>query len=316
VPTGGRELNVSLIGSADVSRPSAIRRPWGAAILSLLAPGLGHLYAGHPGRGALVWAATHVVVVSGFMVAIVVPPSALLLVAVVCVFLAVPILVAWDAIRMVRRGAGDYHLSWYNRWYVYVGIVLLVGFLWPPMLVGWLQAHVAQAYKLPSRSMEPTLLAGDYILSKPLRGEVHRGQIVVHGTPAGILVKRVVGLPGDTIGMRAGQLSFGGRPYPEPYARRDTADPIVPEFAWQRAYLPSGVNPATYRPSLQTWGPLVVPRGQYFLLGDNRNESLDSRFLGFVPRDSISAEATVVYLSRDPGSSTIRWQRIGRSVGR
>jgi signal peptidase I len=164
--------------------------------------------------------------------------------------------------------------------------------------------------------MEPTLMTGDLILSVPLRGDVERAQIVVYRSTMGTFAKRVVGLPGDTIAMRDGQLLVGGKPVSEPYAHRESEDPSWREFAWQKAYLVVRADSATYDPSVHNWGPLLIPADDYFLLGDNRNASLDSRFLGFVHRDAIFARPTVVYFSRDPKTQVTQWARIGQSVDR
>jgi len=171
-----------------------------------------------------------------------------------------------------------------------------------------------KAHRLASASMEPTLLAGDFILASRVARPVQRGEIVVYRTSTGIFAKRVIALPGDTIVMRNGVVSIGSIVIPEPYSQRDTADPTDDEFAWQRAHLLASMDSNSYRPSLHNWGPLVIPPDRYFLLGDNRSNSLDSRYTGLVHRDSIIGHPTVVYFSRDRTTGTIRWRRIGRSA--
>ena len=160
------------------------------------------------------------------------------------------------------------------------------------------------------------MMIGDYFVSAPPHWPVIRGDIVLLRAAGNTVSKRVVGLPGDTIAMLDGRLRIGSTVIPEPYATRDSADPTFPELGWQRFHLASGVDTASYRPTLHNWGPLVVPANQYFMLGDNRSNSLDSRFFGFIPRDSIVGYPRTVYFSRDTASRTIRWERIGRSLSR
>lgn len=290
----------------------ASRRPWIAGTVSILLPGLGHVYAGKPLRGLVVWMLTVVAGVVGLAIVVAVPawaePPALAAIVVVLL-----LAVAWDAARTARRQSLAFQLRPYNRWYVYAGLLLLSAFVVQPMLLRPIKALIAAAYKLPSTSMEPTLLKGDYLLVAPLRGPVRRGQVVVYRTARGMFMKRVVGLPGDTLAMRDGQLIINGRALPEWYVRRADKDPVVPEFAWQRAYLLPGADTAAYHPSLRTWGPLMLPPKEYFILGDNRGESFDSRYTGFVPQTDLVAQPTAVYFSRGPAGA-IRWTRIGHAT--
>jgi len=114
--------------------------------------------------------------------------------------------------------------------------------------------------------------------------------------------------------MRDGALFVNRVSVPERYARQPSEpDRVAQEFSWQRQFLPNDLDSSTYQPTLSTWGPLVVPPRQYFILGDNRGESMDSRYYGFVSSDSIDRVLTLVYFSRDPESGSIRWSRIGSS---
>lgn len=188
------------------------------------------------------------------------------------------------------------------------------------------------ASKNVSGAMEPTLLRGDYFTARrlPAGRAALRGEVVVHEyppDPSKRFVKRVVGLPGDTLAMRRGTLVVNGRPVAEAYAwHADAAERARPtlavatdDFLWQRDYLvvprrTSGPAAAAYQPSRDDWGPLVVPPDSYFVLGDNRDQSLDSRYWGFVARARVVAEVRRVYFSRDPSSGRIRWSRFGRRL--
>ena len=84
---------------------------------------------------------------------------------------------------------------------------------------------------------------------------------------------------------------------------------------WQLAHLKSLGDSLASRPTLNNWGPLVVPGGMYFVLGDNRAMSLDSRFRGFVPADQVIGRVHRTMFSRDPETGRIRWRRLGKAVG-
>jgi signal peptidase I len=177
-----------------------------------------------------------------------------------------------------------------------------------------------------SSSMAPTILYGDYLISRriarPANGgpAVQRGDLVVHAfppDPTKQFIKRVVGIPGDTLSMADGKLTRNGHVIPEPYAHRDEPDldPAQQEFVWQRHFVTGAAarDTSKYVPSRDNWGPLVVPRNSYFVLGDNRDNSLDSRYWGFVSGDQLQARVRRVYFSRD-STGMIRWSRLGKRL--
>ena len=173
------------------------------------------------------------------------------------------------------------------------------------------------AWRLPSGSMGPALLAGDYIIAQPLRREPTQGDIVTFESPLDssvLFVKRIVAGPGDTVEMRNSHVLLNGRPVAEPYAHYDEpdVDPASDDFRWQVDYLTKPT--ADYRASRNTWGPLAVPLSEYFVLGDDRDNSLDSRYFGFVRRHAIRGIPTRIYFSRDAENARIRWSRIGATV--
>jgi len=220
---------------------------------------------------------------------------------------------------------------WAWEWVKSIAIALVIWFVLRSLLV--------EAFRIPSSSMERTLLVGDFLfVNKALYGaeiplvhthlpairEPKRGDIVVFDsrTEAGVkVVKRVVGAPGDTLEMRANVLLRNGVRQAEPYAQHvdPGSDPADPEMRlWQLQYLLPRVGRATYQPTRGTWGPLVVPAGQYFVMGDNRDNSYDSRYWGFVDRRVIRGRPLFIYYSFDheswrvlPFVTAIRWDRIG-----
>lgn len=159
-----------------------------------------------------------------------------------------------------------------------------------------IQAFLVKPYLIPSVSMANTLLPGQRVLVDRLvyhYRTVHRGDIVVFRWPGHEnetpLIKRVVGLPGDRLSLRNGRLLVNGRPMPEGYVRRvrGTPEQTLPAFEG------GGVEAW----SLAT--PYTVPPGHYFVMGDNRTESNDSRYWGTVPSGNIIGRAFFVYWPLD-----------------
>jgi len=210
------------------------------------------------------------------------------------------------------------------------------------VLFALLRTFVIEAFKIPTGSMENTLLIGDFLLvNKAVYGaeipftnrhlpafrKPQRGDIIVFRWPRDLtkpFVKRLIGVPGDTLEMRDGVLYVNGTSRREPYVVHTypDADPAPEDFDWQRDFLVKRAEASVgYHPSRNNWGPLVVPNGSYFMLGDNRDNSYDSRYWGFVADSLIMGEPLFVYYSyeRDasrpyPWLTDIRWARLGMRI--
>ena len=214
---------------------------------------------------------------------------------------------------------------------------------------------IAEAFRIPSGSMEPTLLVGDWLFVNKLRFGPHipftnhslpgyatpeRGDVTVFISPpqdisirispddvTPTLVKRIVGVPGDTLLMRHGQLTVNGTAVSSPNSFV-LPDSVAREpqsiFAWQHRIEIRGsrFGAPIESPSLHEWGPLVVPAGTFFMMGDNRDDSVDSRYYGPVPRTNFRGVPMFVYYSYDPerggdyirALTAIRWNRIGHWI--
>jgi signal peptidase I len=208
------------------------------------------------------------------------------------------------------------------------------------VLFVFVRTFVVEAFKIPTSSMENTLLVGDFLLVNkavygtripgteviiPALKEPQRGDVVVFHPPhepQKNYVKRVVGVPYDTLEMRDKQLYRNGDPVYEPYARHDDGrgDTVHPDMRWQSGFLIAS-TPPKYHPTRDNWGPLVVPPEGYFVLGDNRDNSEDSRYWGFVSREEIRGEPWLVYYSFIPSAATplpwmrrVRWARLGTVI--
>jgi signal peptidase I len=183
---------------------------------------------------------------------------------------------------------------------------------------------VVQAFQIPSESMENTLLIGDYLLVNKLRyggggiGDrllpyrpVERGDIVVFHYPVNPrqhFVKRVVGIPGDRIRLIQGAVYVHGVRLNEPYVRHSSRfhDAFRDDFPRLNVAVPE-VTSSWWREmhTLVDDDQLIVPKGYYFVLGDNRDESLDSRYWGFVPQENIIGSPLLIYWSvRSSGEAT------------
>jgi signal peptidase I len=223
---------------------------------------------------------------------------------------------------------------WLWEWVKSISVAILI------FLV--LRTFVVESFRISSGSMETTLLAGDLLLvNKAVYGAevpftpIHlpgfeapqRGDIVVLEPPfdgwEAPYVKRIAATPGDEIAMRRGELYVNGERQSEEYVQHVAADRDVydPMFEWQRRHLAQGVDAETYRPSRDNWGPLRVPEGEYFVMGDNRDNSEDSRYWGFVPRGLIKGRPLIIYYSFEYGKlrplpwlTDVRWRRIGNRV--
>jgi signal peptidase I len=202
-----------------------------------------------------------------------------------------------------------------------------------------IRAFLIQTWVITSGSMEHTLLVGDLlVLNKVaygatvplthyrLPGYTHpqHGDVIVfraqHDTLD--LIKRLVGVPGDTLQMKKGELFVNGRKQFEPYVEHTdpAGDGTDPWMQWQKHFLTSDVDTAKYLPTRDNWGPLVVPPGRFFVMGDNRDDSLDSRFWGLLDPGRVKGKAGIVYYSYDRDAVRPfswlhpRWQRIGSLI--
>ena len=152
----------------------------------------------------------------------------------------------------------------------------------------------------------------------PKRDDVVVFRSVEDSTPDLNIVKRVIGAPGDTLQMVHDTIIRNGQRLDEPYALHTAAIPDTqPPFRLQliRALqLPQyvGRDPGHYHPTTHDWGPIVIPPQHYWVMGDNRDESYDSRFWGFLPRDHIRGRPLFIYMSVATHPFRIRWNRLFR----
>ena len=203
----------------------------------------------------------------------------------------------------------------------------------------FLRVFVVEAFTIPSGSMKNTLLVGDFLFVNkflygaevplihtrlPMVRDPRRGDILVFDSMEEDMeiVKRLIGIPGDTIAMQHGVVHRNGVALDEPYARNGDPQNGMDVVArtrmreWQVKHF-AGPVPAHYAPDLHDWGPVVVPRESLFVMGDNRDDSYDGRYWGFLPRRNVRGTPLLVYFSYDaeshrklPFFTEIRWGRL------
>jgi signal peptidase I len=191
---------------------------------------------------------------------------------------------------------------------------------------------IVQPFRIPSESMDPTLRVGDFLLMNKQafaphgrldfllpRTPARRGDVAVFHYPVHPevdFVKRVVGLPGDRLHLRDGRLFVNGKAVDEPYAFYSASipDSFRDDFPTLHS-MDSNVDPAWWmmmRRDVRD-GDLYIPPGRYFVMGDNRNDSEDSRYWGFVPESALVGRPMLVYFSVAPGPANATWgQRMAR----
>ncbi|MCX5768466.1 MAG: signal peptidase I [Gemmatimonadetes bacterium] len=219
-----------------------------------------------------------------------------------------------------------------------------------------LRTFFIEAYRIPSGSMIPSLLIADWLfvnkavfgphvpftsINLPGYAEPSRGDVVVFESPyqgdeaergedpTPTLVKRLIGMPGDTLYGREGVVYVNGIAQRQGYAspEQTKGDPhyVSALFDWQKkiGLTASRFGAAPTQPELDHWGPFIVPAGYYWMMGDNRYDSKDSRYWGFVPRRNLRGRPLFVYYSYVPGNESdramsfltdIRWSRLGHWI--
>jgi signal peptidase I len=192
------------------------------------------------------------------------------------------------------------------------------GFAIAILIALFIRSFLVQAFDIPSGSMEHTLIPGDYILVNRLIygvripfidtrvisfGEPKRGDVIVFiypKDPSKDYIKRVIGMPGETVQVIDGKIYINNAPIPDPWGYFDNR-------------LPPG-----FIATVENFGPFVVPEKSLFVMGDNRNDSQDSRFWGALPLKNVLGKAFMIYFSWDHEATTmsgkVRWARIGKTI--
>ncbi len=308
------------------------RRPWLAFTLTQICPGLGQLY-----NGDIRWMMISVVVslVLAVYGTFFLFDSLQKLLVLIAIGLVLDIWLSIQAFLKARQ-IKEMELRPYQRWWVYfLFIVVLYGM---PDGYGLLFPSRIRSFQIPSESMVPNLLVGDRLVADGWSywwGEPKRGDIIVFDyprEPSIKYVKRLIGLPGDTIELKQGELYINAKPVP----KRSSGQAAVEGGGRASEYIENldGLEHTIYRTqpeNNENYGPQTVPPGKYFMMGDNRDRSSDSRVWGFVSRKEIIGRMVYVYFSWDKNAyekfreeppadlesvlkGILRWQRVGLQV--
>ena len=216
-------------------------------------------------------------------------------------------------------------LSLIKSWLFSLAIALLIATSVKSSLADW--------NDIPSGSMQPTILVGDRVFVNKLAydfkipyttfhlskwSDPKRGEIVVFFSPEDgkRLIKRVIGTPGDTIAMADNRLFINDQFVGYNSFGQQDIDKIEKKLRDGNLFFTENLKGKQHavmfspsRPALRSFGPVTIPQGKYFMMGDNRDNSADSRFFGFVDRERIVGQATVVVISRDKSFLHSRWSR-------
>jgi signal peptidase I len=292
------------------------RRPWIAALLTLLALGLGHLYAGNPKRGLILFCIGEILLTVLLVLLIFIFPDFIIFFCIASIISSFAFLVFCivDAVSIAKRKKENYELVKYNRWFVYVGYFIILSLISSIVSAG-VKDSVIKAYKIPAASMMPTLLVGDHVLvNKFIYGikipflrkiivpgkDPKRNDIIVFIFPkdrSKDFVKRVIGVDGDKIEIKNKKIFINDKPYNDTFG----------------LYSDNVIYPAALEPR-DNFGPVTVPKNSLFVMGDNRDQSMDSRYWGFVDLKDVEGKVFMIYWSRDGIEKTVRWDRVGLEV--
>lgn len=261
-------------------------------MLTFFALGLGHLYFGDIKRG--------IVLFLGWMFL-----SILSILCLLIYFQILPILaligIAYfiyciiDSVKGAKVFKDYYLMKRFNRWYIYL-LYWIVLTIIVQLFQTTVKANIVEAYKIPSGAMRETIQIGDHILAIKLAykiSEPKRGDIIIFPwpvDPSKDFIKRIIGLGGETIEIIDKNVIINGNVLKEPYA-----------FYFDMA-------------ARDNFGPIKIPDDSLFVMGDNRDNSEDSRYWGFLKTVTVKGKATKIYWSWDSERNRVRWDRIGKEI--
>lgn len=252
-----------------------------SGVSSLLAPTFGHIYVGRPLRGFTILAFGFLMLIlCGWIGA---STSLWSFYTTQAIYLIVVFILAIDAMLIARKSK-NYELKRYNKWYFYIPSVLVILLVLNVFMANRGRIVGFDNHRNVSMNMAPTLLAGDLIATDTRQYAVghtpERGEIITFKYPKDtsiIYVKRVIGLPGENISIKGGSLYINGEEIAEPYIQDNS----------------------NVRPYSQYMDEKKIPEGHVFVLGDNRDNSNDSRFWGMLPISKITGKVTLIWYALD-----------------
>jgi signal peptidase I len=263
--------------------------------------GLGHLYAGDLKKGIFLFFGGQILLILAFSSFLFYAPIGPIIVIIVCISYSVYCIV--DSVKLAKIHAISYSMKKYNKWYFYLLFWFVNSFIIQTIVENTAKNNIAQAYKIPSGAMKETLKVGDRIIADKFiykSKEPKRGDIVIFPYPADPskdFIKRIIGLGGEVIEIKDKKVMIDGTLLQEPYV-----------VYTNRTMLLQNNHPRDY------FGPVKIPENSLFVMGDNRDNSHDSRYWGFVEKSSVKGKAINIYWSWDSQKSWVRWDRILKNI--
>ncbi|QLQ31883.1 MAG: signal peptidase I [Candidatus Thiothrix singaporensis] len=300
----------------DTSPASKRRKPWFALLMSFILPGYGQLYNGEINKAIWLFLGFTLLTIPAIALIALYLPTDLMLPALLGSLLL--LLALWlygmiDAFRSARRQQ-DYVLQGWQQSGVYVLVLILCSVLALPLLTDYVRRNLVESFRVPSGSMEPTVMTGDLLFADKrynllgVKQAVQRGDIAIFVYPNNrtlYFIKRVIGLPGDRIQIKGREVFINGKSTRLLEEPGQNGGRRVTETDGKRQWRVYWGSTKAELPQTD----LTIPPGNIFVLGDNRAASNDSRFFGTVPLQDVVGKARQIWLSVNHGE--VKWERMG-----
>lgn len=292
------------------------RQPWFAALMSCILPGYGQLYNGEINKATWLFLGFALLAIPVLVViALYLPASWTFPTLLLSVFAIIGL---WgygvvDAFRTARR-LQDYTLKPWQSSSLYVLVLLLCSGIALPLLTNFVRESWVESFRIPSESMQPTVLKGDILFADKRYNRpgaaraVERGDIAIFVYPndrTTYYIKRIIGLPGDVINITGHNITVNGLLFTAKTSPREAGEFVTESSGARHWDVQWDTTTETLPPS-----NLTVPAGEVFVMGDNRTASKDSRAFGTVPLQDVVGKARQLWFSYDNGE--VRWKRLGK----
>lgn len=297
----------------DSSQNFQARKPWIAGIMSALFPSLGQFYNGQIKKGAIIFLSLILIPYLFYLLKLKIHFWAYL--ALLIVLIALRIYAVIDSVLDANKQK-KYLPKVYNRWYFYTGIIIVFFIL---SLNNFPSTFSLQTYRIPTFSSSPALIAGDMVVTDAYTtNSPDYGDLIVFNTNDGMTrTFRIIGLPKDTVDLNKNLVEINKHGIHARFLQKTTiGDYYVEEF---QETLPNGKtynfyrNEIPYDSTQTTIKNIIVPEDNYYVLGDNRDNAVDSRYIGFVHKDQIIGRVLYTAWSNDFKRIGLKFDQITKS---